>query len=225
MAVCLAGLTIVFSDSARASPEARQPDYDIAAQPLTSALEAFARTSGVGLFYKNAVTEGRTSTPVHGSMTPQSALHLLLMDTGLTAKFTRPGAAIIYPASGEPPPDESEALPSLRLDMMEVRAAPIIGGPDRAAYQRYAQAALLDIYRLLRQDPVLSSRAFSVRLSMMIDADGKIRRLRFIEGSGDEACDTQISRILVGKMLASPPATLNEALYFEVRMNTPNGGN
>lgn len=62
--------------------------FDIAAQPLTSALHAFAETTGLQVSYPAELADGVSSPGVAGRYEPEAALRALLAGTGLTYRFT-----------------------------------------------------------------------------------------------------------------------------------------
>ncbi|MCI3179513.1 hypothetical protein C5708_04525 [Caulobacter sp. CCUG 60055] len=218
-AACLAataGWTPALAQTpARPGPE---QDYDIPAQPLNAALAGFARTSGVDILYENALGEGRFSAPLKGRMAPQVALRALLAGTGLTARFTDPRAVIVHAAGATAPRAsvDTAGMPALRLDMAEVRASVVIGAPDRAAFQRYAQAAQADIQSILGEDPALRGKVFRLKLALTVSPAGRIDRVTLLQGSGDAGRDDRVRRGLTGRMLPPPPSGLADALYFEV---------
>lgn len=55
-------------------------DYDIPAQPLSSALVRFAQTSRLQVLFAQESVDGLTSRPLHGRFTPEDALRALLPD-------------------------------------------------------------------------------------------------------------------------------------------------
>lgn len=63
-------------------------DFDIPAQPLTSALTAFGDQGGLQVTADTAVLTGLTSQPVSGRMAPEEALARLLAGSGLRYHFT-----------------------------------------------------------------------------------------------------------------------------------------
>ncbi len=78
----------------RAQPGLRA--FDIPAQPLTSALIAFSRQSGVQVTSPARDTVGGLrSSSVKGDLDPQQALAALLAGTGLNYRFTSNSAAVI----------------------------------------------------------------------------------------------------------------------------------
>ncbi|WP_347558922.1 TonB-dependent siderophore receptor [Robbsia sp. KACC 23696] len=72
-----------------APADTRTQQYEIAAAPLTRALNAFAERSGVQLIYTASLVAKKQSPGVRGRMTAIGALNALLRGTGL---YARPGA-------------------------------------------------------------------------------------------------------------------------------------
>lgn len=62
-------------------------EFNIPAQPLTSALNVFAETSGLQVSFPAELGFGVTSSSLFGTYTPQEALQVLLVGTGLTHRF------------------------------------------------------------------------------------------------------------------------------------------
>lgn len=73
--------------------------FDIPAQPLADAIEAFGRVTGLEVGYRSEVAEGVTSPGASGDLTADEALRRLLEGTGLTYRFTSPTAVTIEPAT------------------------------------------------------------------------------------------------------------------------------
>jgi len=63
-------------------------EFNIPAQPLTSALNTFAETSGLQVSYPSEMASGLTSSSLVGAYTPQAGLNVLLSGTGLAYSFT-----------------------------------------------------------------------------------------------------------------------------------------
>lgn len=66
----------------------RAIEFDIPPQPLGKALEKFGEQAGVQLAYTTAEIEGLHAAPVSGTYTPEKALHLLLIGTGINFNVT-----------------------------------------------------------------------------------------------------------------------------------------
>lgn len=103
----------VYAQSAPATAAASR-SFDIPAQPLSSALRAFGRQSGLQVSLPAAAARGATSAPVSGTLTTEAALSQLLGGTGLSYRISngvvvvgdQPSAA----AGGAPAADGSTML-------------------------------------------------------------------------------------------------------------------
>ena len=78
--------------------------YQIAAQPLSTALIAFSQQSGWQVSAESSLLTGFISSPVDGSMTAEKALARLLRNSGLQWEVTSPDSASILP------PTDSDTL-------------------------------------------------------------------------------------------------------------------
>ena len=76
--------------------------FDIPAQPLASALNAFGVQSGLQVSLAAATSHGAVSKTVKGNFTPREALSRLLEGTGTQHSITRDGTAIVT-AKPSPP--------------------------------------------------------------------------------------------------------------------------
>ena len=82
------GLSLFFlADSADAAQD-EQVRFEIAAQPLASALDAYSAATGLEVFYDGALVAGQRSRAIHGVLEPKAALRELLAGSGLTARST-----------------------------------------------------------------------------------------------------------------------------------------
>jgi hemoglobin/transferrin/lactoferrin receptor protein len=90
--------------------------FNIPAQPLASALNAFGRQSGLQVTLSSATSRGVTSTAVQGSFTSEQALALLLQNTGIAYQVTADRTAVIgqVPVSGGDI-DASQMLPEISV--------------------------------------------------------------------------------------------------------------
>ena len=89
---------------------------DIPSQPLSDALRALSRQTGLQFFADSDLTRGMTAPAVSGRMTADQALRRLLAGSGLRYRFTSAGAVTLEPAVAGPenrPGDETESGPLL----------------------------------------------------------------------------------------------------------------
>lgn len=113
-------------------------EFDIPAQPLSSALKTFAERTGTQLLYRADVVENVTANPVRGTTDSRLALERLLEGTGLEAVYSDGNAATIRPRSsprteggdsGERPQDPAAGKPTAStLETVVVTGTRIRGG-------------------------------------------------------------------------------------------------
>jgi hypothetical protein len=89
------GVAIAQSDGAASI------EFDIPAQSLAPALEAYSTATGIVAVYNGKLAVGRQSSRVRGRYAPQTALSLLLSDSGLVAQYTTRDAFVLVPAPAE----------------------------------------------------------------------------------------------------------------------------
>src|SRR6266850_1440842 len=97
---CASGL--VLAAPGRASADSAQ--FDIAAQPMPSALKNFAAQAKMQLLYRYDVVGRATAKPVAGRLEKHVALEKLLQGTGLEAIYSDGNIATIRPAATEEKP-------------------------------------------------------------------------------------------------------------------------
>ncbi len=81
-----------------ATAQTAQRNFDIPAQPLASALNAYGRQSGLQVTLAASTSQGVTSRPVSGSLSPEAALGRLLEGTGISYSIVNGTAMIGRPA-------------------------------------------------------------------------------------------------------------------------------
>ncbi|WP_421999598.1 TonB-dependent siderophore receptor [Reyranella sp.] len=99
------------------SPLAEPRAFDIPAQPLVTALNAFGRQSGFQISIDAAQARGITVQGVSGTMRPDQALGLLLASTGFVARYTGPRAVMLTRPQGRDPSG------AMQLDPVQVQGA------------------------------------------------------------------------------------------------------
>lgn len=115
------------------SAQASAVNFNIPAQPLTSALTAFARQSGVQLAYPAALAAGKSAPALSGQLSPEDALSRLLNGTGLTYSFTGAKTATI----NNPTSNNSGATidGAVALDTIDVSGGSAEGGTVYTPYE------------------------------------------------------------------------------------------
>jgi len=102
--------------SQQAQAGARTATYNIPAQPLSSALTAFGRQSGLQIVVDPASVEGKSSPGVAGTLTADQALTRLMVGTGTPYRFTSANSVTVGAAA------QSGAM---QLDPVQVQGFPV----------------------------------------------------------------------------------------------------
>jgi len=157
--------------------------YDIAPQPLDSALDAYIRASGSQVFYETALTANRRSAAVKGRLTPAAALEALLAGSGLAARRTDVDAFVITLA---PRPAGTSAATV---------------APDRnwlGILQKGVLAALC-------RNPQTRPGGYRIAIELWIAPDGIIQRSALVGTTGDAMRDAALTATLQGTAIGAPP--------------------
>ena len=89
--------------------------FDLPAQPLGSALNAFARQSGYQVTAEAGLVSGATSQPVQGRFPPQEALRRLLAGTGLSGRVTEGRTVLLHRLPAAPISAGTVLLPEVNV--------------------------------------------------------------------------------------------------------------
>lgn len=104
-------------------------NFNIPAQPLANALNAFGRQSGLQITLSAATSRGVTSNAVHGTFTPEQALAQLLRNTSISFRVTADRTAVI----GALPVSDAGADGAVMLDPLDVSGGR--GNPQDLPFQ------------------------------------------------------------------------------------------
>ncbi|MCD4514351.1 TonB-dependent siderophore receptor [Brucella pseudogrignonensis] len=91
--------TGAFAQAQPAAAASETVNFQIPAQSLSSAINAFIRQSGWQISYSSALARGKTSAAISGSMTPGVALQRLVAGTGVSVRVRAPGSAALIDPS------------------------------------------------------------------------------------------------------------------------------
>lgn len=183
------------------SDRAAEPSlhFDIASQPLQSALESYGAFADVSLLYDSSLTAGRVAAPVQGDMTARAALSRLLEGSGLAARYT--GAKTV-------------ALVPLRRSLSD--SADDIQIEANAA-RRYFGLVQARVHDAFCAQPVLAQGARRIALRLWIDASGRIGPVSLLGSSGDSAVDKLALGALQGVSVGEPvPPSLAQPFTFVI---------
>lgn len=184
--------------------------FDIPVQPLASALDAYGVATGWTAVYNGKLAVGRMSSAVKGAYTPETALRLLLRDSGLVAEYSTASAFVLVPVpSGSKTPAAIAAAALARQDAIE---------------QGFSGLVQFSIKRALCASPLTKPGDYRLALSFWIDPIGDIADLRLLSSTGnpnrDAAIVTTLGHLSVG---SSAPVAMAQPFTMLVLPNASGG--
>ena len=160
--------------------------FDIPAQNLAEALKAYAAAAGVQVLYESALTVGRRSAAVKGTLTPDAALQALLAGSGLVSRRTDVDAFTIALA-----PEEAVAVTALAA----------VPNPH------FLGALQADILGALCRNAETRPGSYRTAIQLWLTPAGTIQRATLLSSTGDEHRDAAFVDVLREvRVKAVPPA-------------------
>lgn len=153
--------------------------FDIDEQSLASALRAFGEQSGTAVLFDDALVAGRVSQGVHGTASPPDALRILLLGTGLGARFASTNAFTVTADATAPAPGLPDA-PAMARD-----GSPSLGEGDASLIQAAVAQALCTA-------PDTRPGKFRLAVQLWIDGSGAVDRASALAPSDDPARDRRV---------------------------------
>lgn len=197
--------------------------FQIPAQPLIEALQAYSQQSGVQVMFETASAAGYKSVAVQGEFMPAAALRLLLSDTALRIRYSRTTAITLAPASA-PDPDAPPAMPlasaDFTLDTLHV------SGPgdntNRNELGEFIGTVQADIQNALKRFGRNRSGDFRIGVRLWIVPSSRTVEKAELDGStGDFNRDSRIAEVLRGLTLSQrAPASARSPIHFMVTIQT-----
>ncbi len=190
-------------DGTLADPQAR--NFHIPSQPLASALEAYARESGIEVLYESGIVTSLESAGVEGIYSPEMALQMMLSKTELKVRYARANAITLsIPSSDDSlPPVSPFADADLSLDPLRVTSGAEQTDPGRL--REFSEVIQSDLARALRQNAQTRSGSYKASVNLWVDPSRKIRSATLIRSTGDTGRDASIPIALEGIVLSRPP--------------------
>jgi TonB family protein len=169
-------------------------EFDIPAQPLDSALDAFSKTTGTVGAYNGNLTIGVHSDGLRGRYAPKTALELLLKDTGLVGEFTAQSAFVVIPSD--------QPLPMVTKASAIAQAALSGQNTDERRYSALLQES---VGRSLCAQSAAQAGKYRAVVSFWVNASGEIMRPKLLSSTGDDQRDAAISAALGRLDVGEPP--------------------
>lgn len=172
------------AEPADVTGQAEPLSFEIAAQPLPSALDAYGAATGLQILYDSRLAVGRRSGGVKGRLAPAAALKILLDGTGLTALYAGADAFAVVPVSPGAPTDAGR------------------GAVGYGHYFGILQAGIADAF--CRHPATIPGR-YRIALKFWIGPAGEILRPELLGSTNDPGRDSAIAETLRHITIDQPP--------------------
>ncbi|VVE75255.1 Ferripyoverdine receptor [Pandoraea anapnoica] len=183
-------------------------NFEIPAQPLADALDRYAGLTHRPVVYPGDLAAGRMASAVHGWLTPEAALHMLLQGSGVSARKLRTPAGETFVLSEIPAVDDGSPQGSPSL----------LANPQ--GFQAQVQAGILSA---LCADPNTTPGNYSALFQFRLDAEGYVRDVRLLDPTGSPSRDAAIVSVLAQLRMAPPSRPLaGRILTMAVLLQGPN---
>lgn len=177
--------------------------FDIPAQSVGAALEAFGQQSGALGVYDGRLVEGLKSAPVEGDFTPMAALSVLLGATGLTAQYTAKDAFVVVWDK------------DLARNPTDIAAAALSAQSTRE--RRYSGLLQQAVGRALCTGDLSRPGDYRAVIVFRVDQSGATQRVKLLGSTGDTQRDTAIvaaaGQVSIGQ---APPAQMKQPFTMVV---------
>lgn len=170
----------------QSSASSAMRNYEIPAQALDVALEAYMRTAGVQVLFETELTKGRRSTSLQGYFVPDVALKSLLSETGLVVRRTGIDAFVITQ-----PPDMN-----IKNPMRKAR-------PDG----RFLAALQTSVVEALCRTSLTRPGGYKIAIELWVAQNGTIWRSALIGSTNDAERDRLMLSVLRGASVRIAPPT------------------
>ncbi|WP_051396713.1 secretin and TonB N-terminal domain-containing protein [Bradyrhizobium elkanii] len=185
----------------------RHINFDLAAQPLGSALVEFANRTGMTALIDGELANGLHSPPVKGRFSPTDALQVLLAGTGLAIRYVGANAFTV----GPPPPNPTVGIPGSQSTHRS----------DESAYFAELQNS---VERALCRNDDTRLGTYRAAFQVWIEESGRIRALHLLGSTGNESLDAAITTRITSDTVVPPPRDLPQPITIILRAASSNGG-
>lgn len=211
------GLTIVAAiglafAAAAIADDASKPlgplKFDIPAQPLVEALQAYSVTTGAQVMFETSSASGFRSLPVQGEFTAEAALQMLLADTDLRVRYTRANAITVAPLSApdaDQPPPHALAPADMALGTLNVSGGAESG--DRSRMGEYIGVVQADIQKALKKAGKARGGDYRAEVKLWVGPSRIVQRAELSRSNGDKDRDALIASALQGLVLSQAAPT------------------
>jgi TonB family protein len=175
-------------------------DFDIPAQSLAGALNAYGSVTHVQLFVDAALTSGRRSAALHGVFAPEAGLLALIAGTGLTAfPIGDEGFTLVPLHDGQGEGGDEQAQPSQP--------------PKARRFAEYSAELQRDLTTTLCQHEETRPGSYRTLVRFWIDSSGSVTQAELLTSTGDRERDARLLSVLRNLTVSgSPPPDLPQPI-------------
>lgn len=169
--------------------------FDIPSQPLTSALNAYARTAGVSVLFDSELTAGYRSVPLHGDFIPSEALQRLLTGTPLAVSYASATAFTLVRASRT----------TTSTDTVEAVV-------EDEPMDHYARTVQSNLEHALCQSAETRPGPYRAVVQLWLAETGRVERVRLVGSTGLAQRDAALEASLRLLSVEPPPPAFEQPL-------------
>jgi hypothetical protein len=196
----LSGQTISQTNKQPSIPANVPTSFDIPAQPLVRALDAYSAATGLMVLYDSNLAEGHRSTAVSGVLMPDVAIRTLLEGTGLVVFSAGRAFAI-------------EAGPSDQQDGVVT---------SNAAEMSYLALVQQAVERSFCEKPETKPGEYRAAVQFRIGISGEILSPELLSSTGDQGRDSMIVELLTRlRIRRAPPAGMAQPVSMIISPRPP----
>jgi hypothetical protein len=192
--------------------------FDIPAEPLVDALQAYSLATGTQVMFESSTAAGYHSAPVQGEFTAEAALQMLLADTDLKVRYTRASAITVAPISTpdvDEPPAHALATADLALGTLNVNGG--TSNPDNSRLGAYIGVIQADIQKALKKAAKTRSGDYRAEVKLWIDQSKTIQRAELSGSNSGRERDALVASALRGLVLSqAAPANIEQPIRFMI---------
>ncbi|MEW6435557.1 MAG: STN domain-containing protein [Pseudomonadota bacterium] len=175
-------------------------EFNIPAEELVLALDAYSVATGREVFYDGALVVGRRSAPVNGRLSSDVALRILLGGTDFIPRPTGPHSFTIVLAPRQPFDHE-------RADMI---------ARQNITYRGFFASLQADVKHAFCHEAGTRPGAFRLVIKFWLSPEGQIWRSQLVGSTGDSRRDRLFSLALIGMKTDEPPPDLPQPITMVV---------
>lgn len=175
--------------------------YDIPAQTLDDALDAYIRASGAQVLYEITLTKGLRSMAVEGQFTPDAALETLLAGTGLAVRRADIDSFVIVPGAGE------KVSPAASL---------------MRSHANFMSALQTGVLAALCRTPLTRPGEYKIAIELWVAPTGIVQRSALVGSTGNAERDGMLHRALRGTSIRlAPPSNIPQPFILTIAPRPP----